>query len=75
MPHEIVPLARALEPSFAVPEDATLAESIQQPLVAALGPCCPPAYRALLDAALRVQEDPSGHSVPESVGARVPLAS
>ena len=28
MPHEIVPLARALEPSFAVPEDATLAATM-----------------------------------------------
>jgi len=28
MPHEIVPLARALGPSFAVPEDATLAATM-----------------------------------------------
>jgi hypothetical protein len=35
--------------------DVTACLAIQQPLVAALGAACPPAYRAVLDAALRLR--------------------
>ena len=52
--------------------DVAVCLAIQHPLVAALGPRCPPAYRAVLDVALGVQEDLSGHSVPGSEGASQP---